>query len=404
MSECIVSHVQYISCACNRIPHSADYGKNGILCYGACNSVAICDFSTKTTGKVIKTLLRHTNKINVVRWIKCQPQEPETELISSSTDGTVIIWSKTENNYEPTSTISINDPVSICHAIYTSEESKLNLLLCTGSINGDFRLWKRNDSGEVTLLQKLSFGKRIPLQACLSFLPHSKNPLLFVALDDFKIELFSQNYVDSSFFKVKSLVGHEDWVTCMDVIQVKGETFLASGSQDSLIRLWKLSVKAEIKNDELSTKAEEFEVNNIKYQVGLESILSGHEGWIYGVNWHPAIEIDGIVTQPLKLLSCSLDKSMVVWEPNESTGMWMETVRVGEVGGNSVGFYGCKFGPNGKEIMAHGYQGSFHIWRFSEDAKNWIPLSAPSGHFGEVVDLAWDPKGRQVLIMSKLIY
>lgn len=38
-------------------------------------------------------------------------------------------------------------------------------------------------------------------------------------------------------------------------------------------------------------------------------------------------------------------------------------VRVGEVGGNSLGLYGGIFSPHGKQILAHGYQGAFHLWR-----------------------------------------
>lgn len=32
---------RYVSCACNCVPNSADWGNNGLICYGACNSVAI---------------------------------------------------------------------------------------------------------------------------------------------------------------------------------------------------------------------------------------------------------------------------------------------------------------------------------------------------------------------------
>lgn len=56
---------------------------------------------------------------------------------------------------------------------------------------------------------------------------------------------------------------------------------------------------------------------------------------------------------------------MIVWSPDES-GLWTEEARVGEVGGNVLGFYGGKFGPGGNCFMGHGYQGSFHIWSFSE--------------------------------------
>lgn len=54
--------------------------------------------------------------------------------------------------------------------------------------------------------------------------------------------------------------------------------------------------------------------------------------------------------------------------------------------------YGGIFGPRGDTILAHGYQGAFHIWKkrtmsTSEDSERielWQPLVAPSGHFGPV--------------------
>ena len=37
-------------------------------------------------------------------------------------------------------------------------------------------------------------------------------------------------------------------------------------------------------------------------------------------------------------------------------------VRVGEVGGGNLGFYGGVFSPDGKSILSHGFQGAFHVW------------------------------------------
>jgi len=37
-------------------------------------------------------------------------------------------------------------------------------------------------------------------------------------------------------------------------------------------------------------------------------------------------------------------------------------VRVGEVGGTTLGFYGAVFSPDGESILGHGYQGAFHLW------------------------------------------
>ena len=35
---------------------------------------------------------------------------------------------------------------------------------------------------------------------------------------------------------------------------------------------------------------------------------------------------------------------------------------MGEVGGNTLGYYGCAFGPDDKNVIAHGYQGAFQMW------------------------------------------
>ena len=47
---------------------------------------------------------------------------------------------------------------------------------------------------------------------------------------------------------------------------------------------------------------------------------------------------------------------MIIWTPDKTCGIWVEHVRVGEVGGNTLGLYGGLFGPTGKSILAHGFQ------------------------------------------------
>lgn len=107
------------------------------------------------------------------------------------------------------------------------------------------------------------------------------------------------------------------------------------------------------------------------------------------MNWQP-VKWEKNCRQPMRLLSASFDKSMIIWKQHEPAGIWVEDVRVGEVGGNSLGFYGCKFGPDGRHILGHDYQGSFHIWKYSHDIEKWVPRSTPSGHSSEVVDLCWE--------------
>ena len=174
---------------------------------------------------------------------------------------------------------------------------------------------------------------------------------------------------------------------------------LASGSQDKYIRLWRISGVdsknntqqdngAQAESDasltqemlksleemsksgtQLSTKAHMIEVDTLeskkKFSVLFEALLLGHDDWVYTINWQPAraSEKTGRYYQPMALLSASTDKSMMIWKPDEATGVWVNNTQVGEVGGNTIGFYGGLFGPDGRWILAYGYNGAFHIWK-----------------------------------------
>lgn len=135
----------------------------------------------------------------------------------------------------------------------------------------------------------------------------------------------------------------------------------------------------------------DIETNQKIYTVSLTAILTGHEGWVYSVNWHPNSE---------KLLTASIDKTMILWEMDPTTNLWLENIRVGEVGGNTLGFYGGMFGPSGESILAYSYHGAFHIWHHDSKSISWQPAVTVGGHFGEVVDLSWEPNGEFVISVS----
>lgn len=400
----------YISCACNRVPHSADWGRNDLICYAACNAVAIYNPGVSKIGVILQTLHGHKSRINAVKWIKSENKDPETEILSCSSDGTAIIWSKIHDNFKCTSILKVGEIVTFGNYLYIANNtfnatSFKSLLICTGSSTGDLKLWLRNEDGNTICFQTLTFGRKLPIEASMSSLPCNSCPLLIVAIEDFSIQLFSQSseVKDLSFVKVQVLLGHEDWIRCIDITNdTENNILIATGSQDNTIRLWKVSVhrEEELMHKLVEQKRQLFEVNSIKYNTTLESVLHGHEGWIYGIHWYLPKQKNKADSTLAKLLSCSLDKSMIIWEPDPVTGIWCETVRVGEVGGNSLGFYGCKFSPDGSNILAYSYQGSFHIWQYASSLKNWIPRYAPNGHFGEVVDLCWDPRGRFLISTS----
>ena len=44
--------------------------------------------------------------------------------------------------------------------------------------------------------------------------------------------------------------------------------------------------------------------------LGVDSVLAGHEGWVYSVQWCPG---------QASLLTASMDKTMIVWQQMEDT-------------------------------------------------------------------------------------
>lgn len=135
--------------------------------------------------------------------------------------------------------------------------------------------------------------------------------------------------------------------------------------------------------------------NICKYTVLLESVLSGHDGWITGLHWHQQQ-----ANNTIELLSCSMDKTIIIWSLTDD-GTWSEKIRVGDVGGNSLGFLGTKFAPSGKSIFGHGFHGGLYLWNQSAaDNTNWTPSVIVSGHAGEARDLAWDPTGTMLYTVS----
>ncbi|XP_032664509.1 probable elongator complex protein 2 [Odontomachus brunneus] len=400
----MISTTRYISCSCNRMPHCADWASNGLVCFGACNAIAIYEPCIHI-GRVVHTLHRHREHVSTVHWIRPRNGTPETELLSCSVDGTVIIWSedRQSNSFRDTSSLDVGRAITLADSFQLTDDASSTcsrLLVCVGTGN-ELKVCSR-ENNDIKVVQTMDFGGKFSLHCRLTHLPNTKYLLMATALENSSVVLCTADELQLNFVKVQSLLGHQDWVKCMDFCHCdNGDIFLATGSEDTTIRLWKISqtVTTPLYN-ELMQKREIFTIDNVEYDVTLETILYGHESWVYGVHWQPTQEKKNHDRRSMKLLSSSFDKSMIIWKLDDCTEIWTEEVRVGEVGGNSLGFYGCKFGPDGLHILGHDYQGSFHIWKYSQEIAKWLPRSAPSGHFSEVVDLCWEPKGRFLLTAS----
>ncbi|XP_038215241.1 probable elongator complex protein 2 [Zerene cesonia] len=380
----------YTSVACNRTPEIVDWNKAGVICYGASNAVVIYDTKIIYNDPTI-VLSHHNSRVNSVKWLT-KPDGSSVEMISASADKTAAIWSQVKGVWKVTSVLAGHeDGVTCIYGMYTGGN---DLFVFTASIDSTVKVWERSNE-TVLLKQTINLNSGLCLSLHAQMLPIVNKPVLFLGLDDNKVHVFALN---GEYHRVDSLMGHEDWVRGLDSIIDDNTILLASASQDTYIRVWRIQRFDDEPCSSSGIKVERkvFEAYDVIWSVKLEAVLAGHEGWVYGVQWDVFSEKDN--KQPIhRLLSSSLDKTIIVWEP-ELGGAWVEKIRVGEVGGNGLGFYGSRFGPTG--FLGHGYNGSLHIWTLDKELQTCKPSVVLGGHFNGVEDVKWEGKGRYILSVS----
>ncbi|KAM5222242.1 elongator complex protein 2 isoform 5-T5 [Ctenodactylus gundi] len=329
-----VLEASHVFCCPNRVRGVLSWspGPAGLLAFGTSCSVVIYDPQKRV---VVTNLNGHSARVNCVQWICKQDGSPSTELVSGGSDNQVIHW-EIENN-QLLKALSLQGhagPVYAVHAIYQrgSAGAALHSLVVSASSDSTVRLWSKKDS-------------EVPVLACGD--------------DDCRINLFVQQ--NNQFQKVLFLCGHEDWIRGVEWAAFGQDLFLASCSQDCLIRIWRLYIKStssETQDDNIRLKENTFTIENesdkITFAVTLETVLAGHENWVNAVHWQPSFYKDGVLQQPVRLLSASMDKTMILWAPDEDSGVWLEQ-------------------------------------------REWTPEIVISGHYDSVQDLLWDPEGEFII-------
>ncbi|XP_005998734.1 elongator complex protein 2 [Latimeria chalumnae] len=395
----------HVACCANRTPHGVSWGRGGFLAFGTCNSIALYHPKKRS---VAATLTGHTARVNCVKWVPKSDCAPETELVSGGSDNRVILWDIENNKFAKCVKLEGHSgAVCAVDAIYqeTGSAAGCEMLIASAASDSSVKIWCRRGS-EADCLQTLSFGNGFVMDLSLSSLPASGVPILACGGDDCKIHLYVQQ--NGEFQKVQSLLGHEDWIRGVEWAACDGDLLLATCAQDCLIRIWKIytksatSLEEDAGEDTIKLKERIFSVKRKEdvtiYAVTLETVLAGHENWVYGVHWQPSVFKDGRIQQPMCLLSASMDKTMILWAPDEESAVWLEQMRVGEVGGNTLGFYGCQMSPDGCMILAHAFHGALHLWCQDPSVEGeWSPGVVISGHFNSVQDLCWDLEGEFVM-------
>ncbi|XP_037549325.1 elongator complex protein 2 [Nematolebias whitei] len=394
----------HVACCANRTPNVVSWGRGGIIAFGTCNSVALYDPQER---RVVGLLNGHNGRVNAVQWVHRKDNAPECHLISGGSDNRLILWEAQHGKFiRSVECKGHSGPVCAVDTIYM-EDSKI--LVASSASDSTIRLWLCSRNKEAECLHNVSFGSGFMMDVSLALLPGTRVPILACGGDDSRVHLYVQ--ANRQLQKVMSLQGHEDWVRGVEWTSTGTELLLASCSQDSLIRVWRLCAKSgsdtrtEDDHTIIKMKEDVFEVKDREiisaFAVSLETVLAGHENWVYGVHWQPQVYKGGELQQPLRLLSASMDKTMIIWAPEEESGVWVEQVRVGEVGGNTLGFYGCQMSPDGAMIVAHAFHGALHLWCKDQDKeREWRPGVVISGHFNAVQDLSWDPEGEFIITVG----
>ncbi|XP_015227893.1 PREDICTED: elongator complex protein 2 [Cyprinodon variegatus] len=390
----------HIACSANRTPNVVSWGRGGIIAFGTCNSVALYDPQER---RVIALLNGHKGRVNALQWVHQKDHETECHVVSGGSDNRVILWEAQDETFvQAVECKGHTGPVSAVDAIYTEDSE---VLIASASSDSTVKLWLCSDK-KAECLHNVSFGSGFMMDVSLALLPGTRVPILACGGDDSRVHLYVQE--SGQLQRTMSLPGHEDWIRGVKWACTGGELLLASCSQDSLIRVWRLCAKSgtdtstEDDHSVIKMKEDVFEVKDrgmvSQFAVSLETVLAGHENWVYGVSWQPPVFKGGEWHQPVVLLSASMDKTMIIWAPEEGSGVWVEQVRVGEVGGNTLGFYGCQMSPDGSMILAHAFHGALHLWCKDQDKQGgWRPAVVISGHFNAVQDLRWDPEGEFIL-------
>src|SRR5205814_1851539 len=96
--------------------------------------------------------------------------------------------------------------------------------------------------------------------------------------------------------------------------------------------------------------------------------------------------------------------SLIIWRPEENSGIWIPETRLGEVSslkgattaqGSSGGFWGGLWCHDGG-VCSWGKTGAWRVWKETND-KKWVQKNAVGGAIRSVKGISWDPQGRYLL-------
>jgi elongator complex protein 2 len=412
--------IDYISVGGNRNTSAADWDREtGQFAFGADQNVAIWKPHFDEPQHCFSTLLRgHDGKVTAVKYSH-SPGATSRLLITGSANGELRVWCS--RDAEPKDwhcATSVKAHEGSLNAIATLPYGHI---FSTAGADATIKLWNF-ESDSVSLLHVITLKPRyIPLALALGqFHPVESSDDIFLVAGGTRnpIQIFALRRTPDSWLHElqATLSGHEGWVRSLALRfpsgLVESDILLASASQDKYVRLWRIH-KGDAESldnnytangvarfeQTLTNKIQTIRVPGAKYSVTFEALLVGHEDWIYTAAWNP-------YKDSLQLLTASADNSLMVWEPDPTSGVWVSGARLGEISGqkgattatgSAGGLWIGLWSPDGEAVAALGRTGSWRLWENDKTLQYWTQKPGMSGHVGPVAGISWSSNGGYLL-------
>ncbi|CAK9440981.1 uncharacterized protein LODBEIA_P48500 [Lodderomyces beijingensis] len=398
---------------------SAYNAKNSVVAFAAANTVALWKPLDKNHNGVYYTLKHHTKEVTGVEFL---PESPY--LVSVGEDHGVHVWKEKKDVYEHHQSLEGHTHSVQCVAVVNPA------VFVTGGADHEIIIWVCNDNQKFEMGYKFQVKSNFyPLTLAVQDIDDKGNYILAVGgtTNNVYIYTFQVQYGSvNKFRKSEELTGHEDWVKCLAfVVQEKSEDYiLATGSQDRYVRLWRLRLNDKIDNsDEDPTKLTLLANKQFKFEYGdgdkaafsFEALITGHDDWISGLQWHPSCRNGdgGSGEKQLQLLTATADTALMIWEMDVDSGIWVCVSRLGEMSikgastatGASGGFWSCLWfidHQNSEEwVLATGKTGAVRAYKSGPaDEKYFKETLGVTGAVAAVTDLRWSLSGEYFMATS----
>ncbi|KAI0407456.1 WD40-repeat-containing domain protein [Xylaria palmicola] len=432
------TEVEYLCVGANRHTAVADWSRDGLLAFGADSNIALWRPHDSQPRGVTSLLAGHKDTVKTIKFLTTsEGEEAQTYLLSGADDHCLKIWAFSQASTGGAvsciqtlreHTAAINCIATLCEGTRGSPTTG-PAIFATGAADASIKIWAF-DGREARVLQTIHpKPKFFPLAIALSSLDARGEALVLAAAGTRDIV---QVFVAAgpAFELQATLTGHEGWIRSLDFTREAKEKqdgdddadlLLASASQDKYIRLWRLhrgrelpaaaadgadpSLGAYLPGKSPSNKAHRLRAAGGDFTVTFEALLLGHDDWIYSAKWH-ADEGRG---RRLQLLSTSADNTLAIWEADPSSGVWVTSVRLGEISrekgattatGSTGGFWTGLWSPDGTSVTCLGRTGSWRVWDYSEAEDQWTPQIGIGGHTRAVTGIAWAKSGDYLLSTS----